>query len=289
MVPPGLSALCSSLTDPEAIKSLIVNNQFDLSERPPGLDMFFTTDRYMADHRGLQDYSWVYAIRESLRAAREDYWRCIPRYGSVRNQKKQKEGHLDLLASSIAGKFRDMKTTVHRRINENLYCDAMKKFRWLDCEAITQDAHLAFCKRVLPSLRDETTATDLRCLLSGITRRTGLRASRDRQRRQAHESTSDDLEAVVHAQAMAGRDYRRNHAQAAEVHATQNEECRLIGEALEHINARYRECLLLRSQGWEYEDIAAECGISIASLHVLVHRAREQLRKVLQKRGETLS
>lgn len=51
--------------------------------------------------------------------------------------------------------------------------------------------------------------------------------------------------------------------------------------AIDQLSPRQRQVIILRLEGWSYKEIAAELGIAVDTVGVVVSKAKEQLRKLL--------
>ena len=60
-----------------------------------------------------------------------------------------------------------------------------------------------------------------------------------------------------------------------------------VREYLADMDERTRNIVVLRSEGYGYEEIAARQGISASSARVIEHRARKKLRELLEREGLT--
>ena len=61
----------------------------------------------------------------------------------------------------------------------------------------------------------------------------------------------------------------------------------IVREAIRKLNREHREVLLLREwQGYDYQEIAVFLGIPVGTVKSRLHTAREQLKKMLNPRGE---
>jgi len=64
--------------------------------------------------------------------------------------------------------------------------------------------------------------------------------------------------------------------------AEREEQRRQIAAALDRLPADQREAFLLKhAEGWSYEDMAERLGVGVSALKMRVHRAREELQKLL--------
>jgi len=69
-------------------------------------------------------------------------------------------------------------------------------------------------------------------------------------------------------------------------HAESREELARLEAALEGLDARHRRALLLKVRaGFSYEEIASRMRVSVSNVGVLIHRARDRLRKALAEGG----
>lgn len=58
-----------------------------------------------------------------------------------------------------------------------------------------------------------------------------------------------------------------------------------VMEHLNNMDARMRSVVLMRSEGYSYDEIAARHGIASSSARVIEHRARKKLKELLEKEG----
>ena len=112
----------------------------------------------------------------------------------------------------------------------------------------------------------------------------------------AHNRTIDHLRRKNHptvpleAQAAEGEDswevLEAPEHESPDRRAEASELGQAIDQALGELRGNYREILMLRFQaGLSYQDIADTMGITMASVKVLLHRARKQLAGALARRG----
>jgi RNA polymerase sigma-70 factor (ECF subfamily) len=109
--------------------------------------------------------------------------------------------------------------------------------------------------------------------IDGWLYRTAVRVSLDELRRQSRRSRYEALSALV----------RRRQPTPEQIHAS-NEEQGRVRIVLSAIDPRRAELLILRSHGFDYEELACALSLNPSSIGTLLNRAQQAFRKEYIKR-----
>lgn len=136
-----------------------------------------------------------------------------------------------------------------------------------DADDVTQDA-LMLAYRHREAFRGDSR---YRTWLYRIASTTALGHLRRRRRSKEHLAPTDEALAIQVA----------DEAKSPETCLADAEAARIVAQALAGLDPKYRDVMLTRAESTETETAAA-LGISVANVKIRAHRARKQLRDVLE-------